>query len=155
MCSDSFKPFPVDGRKMHCRVGFEQILVFVKEVHCVRKCKIRRAVGSTEPKFVVFVVNLYRCDRVSVFKVVRFEDRNGRLSRCTYCAVSGGKTFLWLPVVLLGQGSCRSCCNRLASGVKAASARLPRFFDRVGPPRGGCSMGIGSDSQPLTLPLNR
>ena len=106
-----FEPFAGNGREMHSGVGFEKIAVFEKVVNRISGRENMETIDSTEPTFVVFEVNLYRSDGVSVLEVVGFDDRDGGGSRCTDSSVRRWESFLGFAIMLFCQGLCSSFGN--------------------------------------------
>ena len=108
---DPFESFAGNGRELHGGIGFKELAVFEEVVNRIGSRENRKTIDSTKPKFVVFKVDLYRSDGVSVLEVVGFDDRDGGGSRCTDSSIRRWESFLGLAVVLFCQGLCSSFGN--------------------------------------------
>ena len=106
-----FESFAGNGREVHSGIGFKELAVFEEVVNRIGGRENRKTIDSTEPEFVVFKVDLYRSDGVSVLEVVGFDDRDGGGSRCTDSSVRRWESFLGFAVVLVCKGSCSSFGN--------------------------------------------
>ncbi len=82
-----------------------------KVIYRVGSRENRKTIDSIKPKFVVFEVDLYWSDGVSVLEMVGFDDRDCGGSRCPDSSIRRWESFLRLAVVLFCQGLCSSFGN--------------------------------------------